>query len=120
VTYTGPNWRVDVVTGDYYNVHAVVQDNYLFHNDVIAQTSADTRYDLVGGHDQLGNLAQIFDGTIHYDLIVVQGAHHGMHVIFQNNILANPGEHLEGRVRSVTPRYADLFKHVPCAGEKRA
>jgi hypothetical protein len=89
VTYAGPNWSVDVVKGDYYNVHSVVQDNYLFHNGVIAQTSAETHYDLVGGHNQLGNLAQIFDGTIHYDLIVVQGAYHGMNVIFQNNLLLN-------------------------------
>jgi hypothetical protein len=89
VTYAGPNWSVDVVNGDYYNVHSVIQDNYLFHNGIITQTSADTHYDLVGGNNQLGNLAQIFDGTIHYDLIVVQGAYHGMNVIFQNNILLN-------------------------------
>ena len=89
VTYAGPNWSVDVVNGDYYNVHAVVQNNYLFHNNVITQTSADTHYDLVGGHNQMGNLAQIFDGKIHYDLIVVQGAYHGMNVIFQNNLLLN-------------------------------
>ena len=89
VTYAGPNWSVDVVNGDYYNVHSVVQDNYLFHNDVIAQTSADTHYDFVGGNNQLGNLAQVFDGTIQYDLIVVQGASHGMNVIFQNNLLLN-------------------------------
>lgn len=87
--FAGPNWSVDVVNGDYYNVHSVVQDNYLFHNDIITQTSADTHYDLVGGNNQLGNLAQIFDGSIHYDLIVVEGAYHGMNVIFQNNILLN-------------------------------
>jgi hypothetical protein len=89
VTYAGPNWSVDVVNGDYYNVHSAVQTNYLFDDDVVTQTSADTHYDLVGGANQLGNLALIFDGTIHYDLIVVQGAYHGMNVIFQNNVLLN-------------------------------
>jgi hypothetical protein len=89
VTYAGPNWSVDVVNGDYYNVHSVVQTNYLMHNNVIAQTSADTHYDLVGGYNDLGNLTQLLDGSIHYDLIVVQGAYHGMNVIFQNNILLN-------------------------------
>jgi hypothetical protein len=89
VTYAGPNWTVDVVNGDYYNVHTVVQTNYLFHNNVLTQTSGDTHYDLVGGNNQLGNLAQVFDGSIHYDLIVVEGAYHGMNVIFQNNILLN-------------------------------
>ena len=41
------------------------------------------------GHNELGNLALIFDGKIQYDLIVIQGAYHGMNVIFQNNILLN-------------------------------
>jgi len=89
VTYAGPSWSVDVVSGDYYNVHSVVQTNYLFHNDVITQTSADAHYDLVAGANQLGNFSQILDGSIHYDLIVVQGAYHGMNAIFQNNILLN-------------------------------
>ena len=89
VTYAGPNWSVDVVNGDYYNVHSAVQTNYLFDNDVVTQTSADTHYDLVAGANQLGNLSQILDGSIHYDLIVVQGAYHGMNVIFQNNVLLN-------------------------------
>jgi hypothetical protein len=89
VTYAGPNWSVDVVNGDYYNVHSVVQNNYLSDNDVITQTSADTHYNLVAGHNQLGNLSQIFDGSVHYDLIVVEGGYHGMNVIFQNNILLN-------------------------------
>ncbi len=85
----GPHWIVNVVDGDYYNVHVVVQTNYLFDNDVIAQTSADTHYDLIGGDNELGNLTQVFDGSIHYDLIIVLGAFHGMNVIFQNNILLN-------------------------------
>ena len=67
----------------------MVQTNYLSDNDVATQTSSSSHYNLVGGHNQLGNLAQIFDGEIHYDLIIIQGAYHGMNVIFQNNILLN-------------------------------
>jgi len=85
----GSNWTVDVVDGDYYSVHAVVQTNYLSDNDVATQVSGDTHYNLVGGHNQLGNLALIFDGDIQYDLIVIEGTYHGMNVIFQNNILLN-------------------------------
>jgi hypothetical protein len=88
-TFAGPNWSVDVVDGNYYNVHILLQTNYLFDNDVVVQTSADTHYDLVDGYNQLGNLAQIFNGEIHYDLIVIEGAYHGMNVIFQNNLLLN-------------------------------
>ncbi|XIA67106.1 hypothetical protein ACFIOY_15630 [Bradyrhizobium sp. TZ2] len=85
----GPNWTVDVVDGDYYSVHAVVQTNYLSDNDVATQVSGNSHYNLVGGHNQLGNLAVIFDGEIQYDLIIIQGDYHGMNVIFQNNVLLN-------------------------------
>ena len=85
----GPNWIVDVVDGDYYSVHAVAQINYLSDNDVATQVSSSSHYNLVGGHNQLGNLALIFDGEIQYDLIIIKGSYHGMNVIFQNNILLN-------------------------------
>lgn len=85
----GSNWLVDVVDGDYYSVHAVLQTNYLSDNDVAVQVSSDSHYNLVGGHNLLGNLALVVDGVIQYDLIIIQGAYHGMNVIFQNNILLN-------------------------------
>ncbi|MCK1642174.1 hypothetical protein IVA95_32635 [Bradyrhizobium sp. 157] len=87
--WAGPNWIVDVVDGDYYSVNVVSQTNYLSDNDVASQVSSEGHYNLVGGHNQLGNLAQIFDGEIQYDLIIIEGAYHGMNVIFQNNILLN-------------------------------
>lgn len=85
----GSNWIVDVVDGNYYSVHAVLQTNYLSDNDVATQVSSDSHYNLVGGHNLLGNLALIVDGVIQYDLIIIQGAYHGMNVIFQNNVLLN-------------------------------
>lgn len=88
-TFAGPHWNVDVVDGNYYDVHTLVQMNYLSDNDVIAQSSSDSHYVIQAGGNELGNLAQIFDGSIHYDLIIVTGAYHGMNVIFQNNILLN-------------------------------
>lgn len=88
-TFAGPHWNVDVVNGNYYDVHTLVQTNYLSDNDIIAQQSSDTHYVIHSGENELGNLAQVFDGSIHYDLIIVAGAYHGMNVIFQNNILLN-------------------------------
>jgi hypothetical protein len=89
-TYSaGPNWIVDVVDGDYYSIHAVAQVNYLSDNDVATQVSDSSHYNLVGGHNQLGNLALVIDGSIQYDLIIIEGSYHGMNVIFQNNILLN-------------------------------
>ena len=88
-TFAGPQWNVDVVDGNYYSVHAIVQMNYLFDNDIVVQKSADTHYELYSGGNEQGNLTALFDGTIQYDLIIVAGAYHGMNVIFQNNILLN-------------------------------
>ena len=85
----GPNWSIDVVDGDYYSVHAVAQVNYLSDNDVATQVSGSTHYNLVGGHNEQGNLSLVIDGSIQYDLIIIKGAYHGMNAIFQNNILLN-------------------------------
>ena len=85
----GPNWIVDVVDGDYYSVHAVAQVNCLSDNDVATQVSSSSHYNLVSGHNEQGNLALIYDGSIQYDLIIINGSYHGLNVIFQNNILLN-------------------------------
>ncbi|WOH49220.1 hypothetical protein [Bradyrhizobium sp. sBnM-33] len=85
--FAGPNWIVDVVDGDFYSVHAVAQVNYLSDNDVATQVSDSSHYNLVGGYNTQGNLAQILDGSIEYDLIIIKGSYHGLNVIFQNNIL---------------------------------
>jgi hypothetical protein len=66
--------------------------NYLSDNDIVVQNSGDTHYEVYAGGNELINLAELFDGTIHYDLIIVAGSYHGMNVIFQNNILLNDDE----------------------------
>lgn len=88
-TFAGPQWHVDVVNGDYYDVHTLTQTNYLFDNDVVVQNSSDTHFEAMSGGNELGNVAQLFDGSIHYDLIIIAGAYHDMNVIFQNNVLLN-------------------------------
>lgn len=88
-TFAGPHWNVDVVDGNYYSIHTIVQMNYLLDNDIVVQKSADSHYELYSGGNEQGNFAQVFDGAIHYDLIIVAGAYHGMNVIFQNNLLLN-------------------------------
>ena len=85
--FAGPNWIVDVVDGDFYSVHAVAQVNVLSDNDVATQVSSSSHYNLVSGYNTQGNLAQIFDGSVEYDLIIIKGSYHGLNVIFQNNIL---------------------------------
>jgi hypothetical protein len=85
----GPNWIVDVVDGNYYSVHAVAQVNLLSDNDVAAQVSSSSHYNLVSGNNEQGNLTQLFDGSIEYDLIIIKGGYHGLNLIYQNNILLN-------------------------------
>ena len=87
--FAGPDWSVDVVHGDYFNVRALVQSNYLSDNDVTMQSSASTHYEIHAGQNELGNYVLINDGNFNYDLIIVSGSYHGMNVIFQNNILYN-------------------------------
>lgn len=90
--FGGWQWNVDVVNGDYYSLHTVVQHNLLLDDDVVVQTSSGAHYEVVAGANGQVNLAQVFDGEIHYDLIIVAGAYHGMNVIFQNNILLDNDE----------------------------
>lgn len=90
--FGGWQWNVDVVNGDYYSLHTVVQQNLLLDDDVVVQTGSGAHYEVVAGANGQVNLAQVFDGEIHYDLIIVAGAYHGMNVIFQNNILLDNDE----------------------------
>jgi hypothetical protein len=87
--FAGPNWSVDVVHGDYFNVRALVQSNYLSDNDVTMQSSSSTHYEVHAGQNELGNYVLINDGDFNYDLVVVGGSYHGMNVIYQNNFLYN-------------------------------
>ncbi|MDR3469284.1 MAG: hypothetical protein P4M07_25425 [Xanthobacteraceae bacterium] len=87
--FAGPQWSVEIVNGDYYNVHSVIQTNYLSNNNITVQESADTQYVVQGGGNQLENLAQISDGAFDYDLIIVGGSFHNFNAVFQSNILLN-------------------------------
>ncbi|MGQ0680830.1 hypothetical protein [Bradyrhizobium sp.] len=90
--FGGWQWQVDVVNGDYYSIHTMTQTNLLLDNDVVVQTGSEAHYEAVAGANGQVNLAEVFNGDIHYDLIIVAGAYHGMNVIFQNNILLDNDE----------------------------
>ena len=85
--FAGYQWHVDVVDGDYYSIHLVTQTNLLLDDDAIVQSASDAHYEAFAGANGQINLTEVFDGTIQYDLIIVEGAYHGMNVIYQNNIL---------------------------------
>ena len=54
LTFAGPNWIVDVVDGDFYDVRVVTQTNYLTDNDVVAQQSSSSHYEIRAGGNILG------------------------------------------------------------------
>lgn len=83
------HWDVDVVNGNYYNVHTVTQINYLTDNDIVQQQSSDTHYDVVAGGNQMMNLSDITNGEFNYDLVIVGGSYHSANFIYQYNILVN-------------------------------
>ena len=85
--FAGLHWNVEVVQGDFYDINLVMQKNLLHDNDVAVQESESTHYEAHLGENQQLNLAQIFDGEIRYDLIVVCGSYHGANLIFQYNVL---------------------------------
>lgn len=86
-TFAGPNWKVDVVTGDYYDIHLIVQQNYLLDNDIVVQDSRDAHYEIhAGGNEQI-NLTELLSGGFKYDLIIIAGSYHGANIIYQHNIL---------------------------------
>ncbi len=85
--FAGLHWNVDVVQGNFYDINLVTQKNLLQDNDVAVLESENVHYEAHLGENQQLNLTQVFDGEIHYDLIVVLGSYHGANLIFQYNVL---------------------------------
>jgi hypothetical protein len=85
--FAGLQWNVDVVQGNFYDINLVTQKNLLQDNDVAVLESENVHYEAHLGENEQLNLTQIFDGEIHYDLIVVLGSFHGANLIFQYNVL---------------------------------
>lgn len=85
--FAGLQWNVEVVQGDFYDVNLVTQKNLLHDNDIAVLESENVHYEATLGENQQLNLTQVFDGEIHYDLIVVLGSFHGANMIFQYNVL---------------------------------
>lgn len=86
-TFAGPKWNVNVVNGDYYDIHLILQQNWLLDNDIVVQESSDAHYEVhAGGNEQL-NISEVFSGDFKYDLIIIAGSYHGANNIVQHNIL---------------------------------
>ncbi|HET9904111.1 MAG TPA: hypothetical protein VFQ27_10480 [Xanthobacteraceae bacterium] len=85
--FSGWSWHVDIVDGDFFDTNLFTQKNYLGDNDIIAQDSSATHFQLVAGANGQENLAGFFNEMSKYDAIIVGGDYHGANLIFQTNIL---------------------------------
>ncbi len=80
--------NVDYVDGDYFDIKALTQRNYIDDGDVSVQTRYDAYSQVATGENKQINLATYQDwGNKHYDIIVVAGDYHSANIISQVNIL---------------------------------
>ena len=87
--FSGWNWDVHVVEGDFYDINLLVQGIYLSDNDVTVQETQHSLYEVRTGGNQVFNLAELFSGEIEYDLIIIGGDYHGGNYIFQHAFLVD-------------------------------
>jgi hypothetical protein len=85
--FSGWNWDVHVVEGNFYDINLLVQRIYLSDNDVTVQETQHSLYEVRTGENQLFNLAELFSGDLDYDLIIIGGDYHGGNYIFQHAFL---------------------------------
>ena len=86
-TPSGLNWSVDVVNGNFYDVHSLVQTNYLQNNNVVYQTSYSGDSQIIAGENTQTNFAQFQNLTANYQLIIVEGNYNQDDLIYQTNVL---------------------------------
>jgi hypothetical protein len=87
--FSGWNWDVHVIEGDFYDINLLVQGIYLSDNDVTVQETQHALYEVRTGENQVFNLAELFSGELDYDLIIIGGDYHGGNYIFQHAFLVD-------------------------------
>jgi hypothetical protein len=85
--FSGWNWRVEVVEGDFYDINVVSQRNYMHDNDVTVQDYQQSHFHVQAGANEQFNVMELHELTQQYDLIIIGGSYHGANLIFQQNIV---------------------------------
>ena len=83
------NVHVDRIDGDFYDIKALQQINWLSNNDTIVQATWSSYYAVDSGHNTQINDLQLNQLADSYDLIIVQGSWHTSNIILQQNFLLN-------------------------------
>lgn len=79
--------KIDFVDGDFFDIKALTQRNYIDDGDVVVQNSHAAYIQVTTGGNGQANAALIEDWGKHYDLIIVLGDYHAANIITQTNIL---------------------------------
>lgn len=79
--------HVDVVDGDFYDVKAFTQTNWLQDNDITVQESYSAFYRVDTGGNEQYNGFFLHESLDYYDLIIIGGNYHSANLIFQTNII---------------------------------
>jgi len=84
--FGGPNWHVDFINDNFYDIKTLVQQNWMSDNDVTVQTTSGAYERVLAGGNEQSSFASYFDGK-HYDVIIVSGDYHNADIISQTNVL---------------------------------
>jgi len=79
--------KIDFVDGDFFDIKALTQRNYLNDGDVVVQNSYAAHMQVTTGGNGQVNAALVEDWGKHYDIIIVLGDYHAANIISQTNIL---------------------------------
>ncbi|MES0880966.1 hypothetical protein [Roseibium sp. SCP14] len=85
--FTGFFWNIDISYGDYYDVKSLYQENVLYSNDILYQTSTASHQRVMVDANGQTNAAIVEDWGNSYDLIVVLGSYFSGNFIHQTNVL---------------------------------
>jgi hypothetical protein len=85
----GLSVHVDTLNGDFFNVHAVSQTNWLSNGNIMVQTEYQAYSKVIAGDSDQQNSADVLTYGHHYDLVIVGGDYHEANLIYQTNVILN-------------------------------
>ncbi|MGJ3261845.1 MAG: hypothetical protein ACFE0R_01295 [Salinarimonas sp.] len=94
----GLQWTVDVLDGDFWDVKAFYQTNWIVDNDLYSKTTYDFFSQVRLGENLVVNLAEFLQAAGDYDMIVIGGNYYAANWIVQANVLVDSDGGLVGHL----------------------
>ncbi|MGP9819633.1 hypothetical protein ACTZWW_06435 [Salinarimonas sp. NSM] len=83
----GLQWTIDVLDGDFWDVKAIYQTNWIVDDDLYSKTTYEYFSQVRLGENVSFNLVDFFQAVGDYDLIVIGGNYYAANWIVQANVL---------------------------------